>query len=72
MCNPPCLQVFIVKMTVMVAMAVWCVAQHAAPRSTAQHTCALQHNSTIGITHLPSVVLAEIGGKLATTLYKLV
>ena len=31
---------------VRVAMAVFCVAQHATPHSTAQHPCALQHNAS--------------------------
>ena len=45
-------------------MAVQCVAQHAALRSTAQHTCALQYNNTTGTTHIPSIVPAAIGGQL--------
>ena len=45
-----------------VAMAVQCMAQHATPRFTAQHTYTLQHNATTGITHIPSIVLAAIGG----------
>ena len=45
-------------------MAIQCVAQHATPLSTAQHTCVLQNNATTGITHIPSVVPASIGGKL--------
>ena len=47
-----------------VAIAAWCVAQHATPCSTAQHICALQHNATTGITHIPSIVPAAIGGQL--------
>ena len=45
-------------------MAVQCLAQHATPCFTAQHTCALQHNATTGITHIPSIVPAAIGGQL--------
>ena len=45
-------------------MAVRCIAQHATPCSTVQHTCALQYNTTIGITHIPSLVPAAIGGQL--------
>ena len=53
--------------SVRVAMAVWwCVAQHATPCSTAQHTCALQHNATTGITYIPSIVLAVLGGQLVS------
>ena len=48
-------------------MLVRCIAQHATLRSTAQHTCALQHNATIGIKHIPSVFPAAIGGQLGTT-----
>ena len=57
--------------SVRVAMAVWCVAQHATLHSTAQYTCVLQHNATTGITHIPSVVPAAIGGQHWTTLYNL-
>ena len=39
------------NLAVRVAMAVCCLAQHATPRSTAQHPCALQHNATTGITY---------------------
>ena len=52
------------KLSVRVAIAVRCVAQHATPHSTEQHTCMLLHNTTTGITHLPSVVPAAIGGQL--------
>ena len=38
--------------------------QHETPCSTAQHICALQHNATIGIIHIPSIVLAAIWGQL--------
>ena len=31
---------------------------------TSQHPYALQHNATIGITHIPSVVLTALGGQL--------
>ena len=54
----------LVRGSVRVAMAVRCIAQHAIPCSTAQHTCALQHNATTGIIHIPSVVPAAIGGQL--------
>ena len=54
----------LVRGSVRVAMAVRCVAQHATPRSTAQHTCELEHNATTGVTHIPSIVLAAIGGQL--------
>ena len=57
---------------VSIAMAVWYVAQHVTPRSTAQHTCALQYNATTDITYIPSIVLAAIGGQLCTTWYNLV
>ena len=43
------------------------IAQHATPCSTAQHTFVLQYNATTGITHIPSIVPAEIGGQLGTT-----
>ena len=49
--------------TVRVALAVQCLAQHATSCSTAQHPCVLQHNATIGITHIPRVVLAALGGQ---------
>ena len=48
-------------------MALQCVAQHATLHSTAQHICALQPNATTGITHIPSLVPAAIGGQLGTT-----
>ena len=57
--------------TVRVAMAVWCVAQQATLHSIAQHTWALQHNATTGITHTPSIVSAEIGRQFCTTWYNL-
>ena len=44
-------------------MAVQRVAQHATPLSTAQHTYALQHNATTGITYIPSIVPAALGGQ---------
>ena len=50
--------------SVRVAIAVRCTAQHATPHSTAQHTCALQHNATTGIIHISSVVPTAIGGQL--------
>ena len=50
--------------TVKVAMTVRCIAQYTTPCSTAQHICALQHNATTGITHIPSVVPITIGGQL--------
>ena len=50
--------------SVRVSMAVRCVEQHTTLRSTAQHTGVLQHNSTIGITYIPSIVPAAIGGHL--------
>ena len=58
---------------VRVAMAVQYVAQHATLRSTAQHTCVLQYNTTTGTIHIPSIVPAAIGvqlgqlGQLGTT-----
>ena len=61
----------LVQGSVRVAMAVWRVAQYATLCSIAQHTCALQHNATTGITHITSVVLAEIGGQLCTNWYSL-
>ena len=48
---------------VRVALAVQCLAQHAILHSTAQHPCALQHNATTSIIHLPSIVLAALGGQ---------
>ena len=35
----------LVRVSVRVAMAVFCAAQHATPHSTAQHPCALQYNA---------------------------
>ena len=52
------------KLSVRVAIAVRCVAQHTTPCSTEQHTCMLLHNATTGIIHIPSVVPAAIGGQL--------
>ena len=46
--------------SVRVALAVYHIAQHATLHSTAQHPCALQHNATTGITHIPSIVLAAL------------
>ena len=34
------------SLAVRVAMAVCCAGQHATPHSTAQHPCALQHNTS--------------------------
>ena len=45
-------------------MVVRCIAQHTILCSTAQHTCALQHNATTSIIYIPSVVPAAIGGQL--------
>ena len=50
--------------TLRVAVAVQRLTQHSTPHSTAQHPCALQHNATIGITHIPSIVLSALGGEL--------
>ena len=51
---------------VRVAMVGQYVAQHATPRSTAQHSTHVgcMHNAATGITHIPSVVPAAIGGQL--------
>ena len=49
---------------VRVTLAVQRLAQYAILCSTAQHPCVLQHNATTCITHIPSVVLAELRGKL--------
>ena len=45
-------------------MVVQCVAQHAMPCSTSQHTCVLQYNAATGIIHIPSIVPAAIWGQL--------
>ena len=52
-----------------VVLAVKHLAQHAILYSTAQHPGALQHNATTGIKHIPSLVLAALGGQLGTTLW---
>ena len=54
----------LVQESVRVAIAVRCVAQYATLCSTEQHTCALLHNATTGIIHIPSIVPAAIGGQL--------
>ena len=51
------------KLGVGVAMAMCCAAQHAMLHSTVQHPCALQHNAS-QVLHIPSVVLAALGGQL--------
>ena len=53
----------LVRGSVRVALAVQHLAQHAALCYTAQHPCTLQHNATTGIIHIPSIVLAELGGQ---------
>ena len=57
----------LVRGSVRVAVVVQRLVQHATLHSTAQHPCALQHNDTTGITHIPSVVLAKRGGQLGAT-----
>ena len=52
--------------SVRVVVAMQCLAQHATLHSTAQHPCALQHNATTGIIHIPNIVLAALGGQLST------
>ena len=49
--------------SVRVLLAVQRLAQHATSCSTAQHLCVLKHNTTTGITHIPSIVLAALGGQ---------
>ena len=53
----------ICTIVVRVALAMQRLAQHAILHSTAQHPCALQHNATTGIIHIPSIVLAALGGQ---------
>ena len=53
----------LVQGVVRVAMAVCCAAQHATPHSTAQHPCALQQSAS-QVYHIPSIVLAALGGQL--------
>ena len=50
--------------TVRVALSVQHLAQHEILHAIAQHLCALQHNATTGITHIPSIILAALGGQL--------
>ena len=45
-------------------MAMRYIAQRVTPRSTAQYTCALQHNATTGVTCIPSIVPAAVVGQL--------
>ena len=45
-------------------MAVQHLTQHATLRSIAQHPCALKYNATIGITHIPRIMPAALGGQL--------
>ena len=49
--------------SVRVALAVQRLTQHAKSRSTAQHSCVLRYNTTTGITHIPNIVLAALGGQ---------
>ena len=53
----------LVQGSVRVALAVQHLVQHAISCSTAQHLCVLQHNATTGITHIPSIVVAALGGQ---------
>ena len=52
----------LVRESTRVAVAVQLLVQHAKSYSIAQHPFALKHNATTGIIHIPSIVLAAIGG----------